>query len=225
MRALALVLAFAPLTALAQPAPIAPAPATPAAAAAPPAPAAPPAMPGVEPSECVTTTTVRCTGAAAPYAVQPAPTVVVPPTAPQLAAPGLLLNAPLGNGWTLVQTPDGHLWRQREVHGSQPGVWATGLTFWMGAYVASIVGGVSQGDGSVYFMTLPFMGPFLNAGLVDHSDTGRALWVLDGFVQIGGFVAFVVGASTGPSKTERLPITIAPTAIGSGQGVALQGSF
>jgi hypothetical protein len=256
MRALVSALVLLPLTALAQPAPIAPAPAAPAAPAAPVvapaapvvAPAAPvivpaapvivpaapavaPAAPAVEPSECVTTTTVRCTGAAAPYAVQAAPTVVVPanpPAAPAPApAPTLLLDPQaLGGGWTLVQTPDGRIWRERKTGGDTPGLWGAGLAFWLGTYGIGVFGSIAAGDGSILFSTVPILGAFLNAGITARSDTARTLWALDGVVQVGGFVAFLVGACVGPTKVQRVPLTIAPTSlVGGGQGVALQGRF
>src|SRR5438128_1338709 len=77
--------------------------------------------------ECTTTTTVRCTGAAAPYAVPGAiaqPPIVVQP-APQPPPPAipppsyyppnvvmLDMRRLESDGWRLVQHTDGTLWRE-----------------------------------------------------------------------------------------------------------------
>ena len=159
MRVLALVILL-PSVAFAQTVVVTPLPAQP---APPPAAAA-----GPEPSECTVTTTVRCTGAAAPYAVQAAqPQVVVTPApsppppppapAPQMAPqyyapqPTLILDPrQLGDGWRLVQTPDGCFYRERKISTDSPAVWGTGMAFWLGGYAAGIIGGMEQG-GANYF--------------------------------------------------------------------------
>jgi hypothetical protein len=234
MRALALSLLLAPSIALAQVAPPAPLPAPP----PPPAPTAPAIPPGYEPSECTTTTTVRCTGAAAPYAVQAAQpqTIVVPapppapaPAAPPQAAPptappaALLLDTRLGDGWRLVQAPDGSLWRERKVSSDAPAVWGTGMALWLGGYFAGAIGGMHEG-GANMLAWWPIIGAFINTSF--NSGTAQALWAVDGLVQTGGFVTFLVGLAAGPDKLERRPLAITPaTFVGGGNGVALTGRF
>jgi hypothetical protein len=244
MRALVIALALSPAIAFAQPAAIAPAPmapvpapppavAPPAAVVPPPIVPAPVAPVGAEPSECVTTTTVRCTGAAAPYAVQAAQpqTIVVPaPAPPPVAAPSTPPQVPaiildpraLGDGWRLVQTPDGNLWRERRLTGDAPAVWGTGLAFWLGSYTVGAIGGTVNASG--LFAWLPIMGPFINASFT--RDAAQVLWAVDGVVQAGGFVTFLVGLAAGPDKIERLPLRVMPTGfVGGGQGIALGSRF
>jgi hypothetical protein len=231
MRILGLSLVLVPSIVFAQ------TPPPPAPPAAPPPQAA--SAPAAEPSECTVTTTVRCTGAAAPYAVQaaqPEPVVVpmpaLPPPPPVAAPPPPPAPAPivldprqlrLGGGWRLVQSPDGCLWRERKVSTDAPAVWGTGMAFWLVGYGAAIVGGMQQGGAGVLGWW-PFAGAFINSAFT--SGTPQVLWVVDGLAQVGGFVTFIVGMAAGPDKIERRPITISPTAfVGGGQGVALSARF
>lgn len=231
MRALAVALVFVPTVVLAQsPAPIAPAPAPIAPAPMPPGAAAAP-MPGAEPAECVTTTTVRCTGAAAPYAVQaaqPQP-VVVPAPAPQqpIVAPAplrptiVLDPRALRGGWHLVQSPEGCLWRERKVSSDSPAVWGTGLAFWLGSYF--IGAGVAQTRGNP-LLWWPIIGALTTSSFTTGND--QVLSAIDGVVQAGGFVTFLVGLAAGPDKIERMPLSIGPMAVaGAGSGLALAGHF
>ena len=205
MRALAVALVFVPTVVLAQAPPIAPAPPPPAA----------------EPSECVTTTTVRCTGAAAPYAVQGAqPQPIVVPAPPPARAIVIDPRA-IGGGWHLVQSPDGGLWRERKVTTDAPGVWGTGLALWLGSYF--IGAGVAQARGNP-LLWWPIIGALYTSGFTSGED--QVLSAIDGVVQAGGFVAFLVGLAAGPDKVERLPLTIGPMGVvGSGGGLALAGHF
>jgi hypothetical protein len=217
MRALALLLLLLPSIAFAQNAPA-------------------PLPPAVDPGECTVTTTVRCTGAAAPYAVQaaqPQPPVVIqapppapPPPAPTLLPPNAILLDPhvLGDGWRLVQSNDGSLWRERKVSTDAPAVWGAGLAFWLGGYGASIIAGMQQG-GFNMIGWMPIVGAFVNVAFTDDG-TAKGLWAVDGIAQAGGFVMFLVGMAAGPDKMQRLPLTVGPASfIGGGSGVALAGHF
>ncbi|MCA1663579.1 MAG: hypothetical protein LC659_04805 [Myxococcales bacterium] len=213
MRALALVLLLLPSIAFAQVAP------------------APPADPG----ECTVTTTVRCTGAAAPYAVQaaqPQPPVVIqaPPAAPSppttVPQPGAILVDPhlLGDGWRFVQSNDGSLWRERKVSTDAPAVWGAGLALWLGGYGASVIAGMQQG-GFNEIGWMPIIGAFVNSAFTEDG-TAKGLWAVDGIAQTGGFVMFLVGMAAGPDKIQRLPLTVGPASfIGGGSGVALAAHF
>jgi hypothetical protein len=185
--------------------------------------------------ECTVTTTVKCTGAAAPYAIEavkPEPIVVAPP--PPVAAPApapaplpppvyVLDPRQLGDGWRMVQGSDGLLYRERKVSTDSPAVWGTGMAFWLGGYAAAIIGGMQQGGGG-YFGWWPVIGAFINTSFT--SGTTQALWAIDGIAQAGGFVTFLVGLAAGPDKIERRPLTVAPTTfVGGGSGVALSGRF
>jgi hypothetical protein len=210
MRALALTLMLVPSMALAQQ----------------PLPAA------EDPGECTTTTTVRCTGAAAPYAVMPppapAPPVVAPPPPPAApVAPQIVILDPrrlAGDGWKLTQDNQGCWWRERRTSTDAPHVWGTGLAFWLGGYAAAIIGGMQQG-GFNEIGWMPIIGAMVAAPF-SPSDTGKALWAIDGFAQAGGFVAFLVGLAAGPDKVERQPIHLDTIGFaGGGSGVALSGRF
>src|SRR6185312_15523146 len=115
MRALGLTMILLPSMALAQPA-------LPAAAAPVPVPQAapmPPPLPPLDDGECTVTTTVHCTGAAAPYAVQAAQPQAPPVAVPPASAPPQIMYLDtrhlVGDGWKLTQSPDGRLWRERKV--------------------------------------------------------------------------------------------------------------
>ena len=178
MRALGLTMLLWPSVALAQ---VAPAPA-----------AAP------DPGECTVTTTVRCTGVAAPYAVR-------------------------GDGWRVVQSSDGSWWRERKVSTAAPTVWGTGLAFWLGGYAAGAIGGLEQG-GVGWFGSWPIVGAFVSSAF--SSGNAQALWAVDGLAQAGGFVTFLVGLAAGPDKLEHLPLAVGPMGFaGGGSGVALSGRF
>ena len=224
MRALALTIMLLPSVAFAQvPAPL------------------PPLPPEDDPGECTVTTTVRCTGAAAPYAVQaaqPQPPIVIqapappsppspPPTMMMMPPPGTILLDPrqLGNGWRLVQSPDGCLWRERKVSSDAPGVWGTGLAFWLGGYAAGVIGGMEQGDANI-LAWWPIIGAFANIAVNSGNGTAQTLWAIDGLAQAGGFVTFLVGLAAGPAKMQRLPLTVSGASFaGGGSGVALAGRF
>lgn len=244
MRAVVLALVLSPALAFAQaaPAPILPAGVvavpTPQPIAPPqvaPAPAQQmilvPAPQVAEPSECVTTTTVRCTGAAAPYAVpQPQPpAIVVPAPQPQpqpMARPILTLgpNIQLGDGWHLEQTPDGVLWRARKRSTGSPVVWGTGLALWLGSYALAAGVGTSNGDFTLIGWW-PMLGAFFAAASCS-SDSAKAAWTVDGLAQVGGFVAFLVGLAVGPEKLEREPVLVTPISLaGGGSGVGVVGRF
>jgi len=222
MRALAVTMLLLPSIALAQAAPPAPLPRPPAA---------------IDPGECTVTTTVRCTGAAAPYAIEAAkpeaPVVIQAPapppapTAPQMLAPppGAIVLDPraLGDGWRIVQSGDGSLWRERKISTDAPGVWGTGLAFWLGGYAAGVIGGMEEGSANL-FAWWPIIGALVNTSF--NSGTAQAMWAIDGVAQAGGFVVFLVGLAAGPDKLERVPLTVGPaTFVGGGSGVALAGHF
>jgi hypothetical protein len=172
-------------------------------------------------SECVTTTTTttRCTGAAAHLAAHPAPPpVLVVPPAP--APPAIPCPVVIPAGWHLQQDPDGSWWRVRQRRG-QPAVWVPGLTLWLSSYGLGLFGGITAGHPEASF---PVAGAFVAAAFSDGAGA-QVAWALDGVVQLGGLVMFIVGASL-DGKLERLPVTIAPTAFyGGGTGVALTGRF
>lgn len=243
MRAVVIALTLVPAVAWAQTAPLPPAPAAPpAVVVAPPAVvSAPPAVvvapvavapAPADPSECTVTTTVRCTGAAAPYAVPAAQpqTVVVPappspPAAPVAPAPAaVILDArQLGNGWRLVQSPDGGLWRERKISSDSPAVWGTGMAFWLGGYAIGVIAGMEEGNANL-LAWWPIIGAFINSSF--NSGTAQALWAVDGIAQAGGFVTFLVGLAAGPDKLERHPLAVTPASfVGGGSGVALSGRF
>ncbi len=220
MRALALTMLLVPSIALAQQ----------------------PPLPAQDPGECTVTTTVRCTGAAAPYAVQaaqpqapvviqaPAPPPPAPPppvVAPQMMAPapGTIILDPraLGNGWRLAQSEDGTLWRERKVSTDSPALWGTGMAFWLGGYAAAVIGGMNEGDANL-FAWWPIIGAFVNTSF--NTGGAQAAWAIDGVAQSAGFVMFLVGLAAGPDKVERMPLTVgAASFVGGGSGVALSGRF
>lgn len=209
MRALALSMLLLPSVAVAQSAP-------------------PPIPPTAEPSECVTTTTVRCTGAAAPYAAQAAQpqTVVVPaPAAPPPPPPQLIVLDPhrlVGDGWKIVQSPDGCWWRERKLSTASPGMWGGGLALFLTSYAAGAVGGMAAQGNPLGFW--PVIGPFVSSAF--SHDEAQILWAVDGVAQAGGFVLFLVGLAAGPDKLERQPITFGPTGfVGGGSGVQLSTRF
>ncbi|HXU70256.1 MAG TPA: hypothetical protein VN947_13060 [Polyangia bacterium] len=242
MRALGLTMILLPSMALAQPA-------LPAAAAPVPVPQAapmPPPLPPLDDGECTVTTTVHCTGAAAPYAVQAAqpqapvvvPPVVVAPPAPPPPAPPVAVppaSAPpqimyldtrhlVGDGWKLTQSPDGRLWRERKVSTPSNAMWGGGLALWITSYLAGGIGGMAS-DGFGEIAWWPVLGPFVAAGF-SSDGTGKALFAVDGLLQGTGFVLFLVGLAAGPEKLERLPVSVGPIGFaGGGSGVALSTRF
>jgi hypothetical protein len=212
MRALALTIMLLPSVAFAQ------------------APGPMPIAPADEPSECVTTTTVRCTGAAAPYAVPAAQPQMIAPAPPPAAPPPpqVIILDPRklsGDGWKLSQTPDGCFWRERKTSTDAPAVWGTGLAFWLGGYAAGIIGGMEQG-GVNLFGWWPIIGAFASAAFNSGNTGAQTLWAIDGLAQAGGFVTFLVGLAAGPDKVERQPIHLGATSfVGGGSGIALSGRF
>jgi hypothetical protein len=208
MRAMALSMLLLPSIAFAQPA----------------LPSIPPA-PAAEPSECVTTTTVRCTGAAAPYAVQP-PTVVVPVPPPAPAPPPQVIvldpHKLVGDGWKVTQSPDGCWWRERKISTASPGMWGGGLALFVTSYAAGAIGGMAGEGNPLGFW--PVIGAFTSSAFTH--DNAQILWAVDGIAQAGGFVLFLVGLAAGPDKIERQPITFGPTTfVGGGNGVQLSTRF
>ena len=233
MRALGLTMILLPSIALAQPA------LPPAAAPAPVPQPLPPPLPAPDDGECTVTTTVRCTGAAAPYAVQAAqpqaPIVVQPPAPPVVVAPPAPVTPPqimyldtrhlVGDGWKLTQSPDGRLWRERKLSTESPGMYGAGLTIWLSTYAASIIGGMMQG-GINMIGWMPIVGAMVNAGIGSSDGTAQGLWAVDSLAQGTGFVLFLVGLAAGPEKLERLPVTVGPVGfVGGGSGVALSARF
>ncbi|MGZ3428855.1 MAG: hypothetical protein ACXVCV_19515 [Polyangia bacterium] len=185
-----------------------------------------------DPGECTVTTTVRCTGAAAPYAVEAAkpqaPVVIqapAPPPPPMMPPPGTVILDPrlLGDNWRVVQSADGCLWRERKVSTDSPALWGTGMAFWLGGYAASIIGGMQEG-GVNLFGWWPIIGAFANTAF--NSGGAQALWAIDGVAQTGGFVMFLVGLAAGPDKMQRMPLTVGAAGFaGGGSGIALSGRF
>jgi hypothetical protein len=230
MRALGLTMLLVPSIAFAQPAVL---------------PAQPLPPPVDDTGECTVTTTVRCTGAAAPYAVQAAqpqapvivqqaPVVVQPPVVAPVAPaapaappqPLMVIDARhlVGEGWKLTQSEDGRLWRERRVSTDSPAMWGTGLTIWLGTYAAGILAGMVQG-GIMEIGWMPIVGAMCNAGF-SGDGSGKALWAVDSLAQGTGFVLFLVGLAAGPQKMERLPVSIGPVGfVGGGSGVALSARF
>ncbi|MGZ3426856.1 MAG: hypothetical protein ACXVCV_09420, partial [Polyangia bacterium] len=165
---------------------------------------------------------------AAPYAVQPAlppQPLVAPATLPAPPAPIILDPRQLGDGWRLVQTPDGCLWRERKISSDSPAVWGTGMAFWLGGYAAAVIGGMQQGGGNI-FGWWPIIGAFVNTAINNNNGGAQTLWALDGIAQAGGFVTFLIGLAAGPDKMQRLPLTVGTASFaGGGSGVALAGRF
>jgi hypothetical protein len=134
-----------------------------------------------EPSECTTTTTVHCTGAAAKYAVppfsqpqpivqpapQPPPPPVIPPPAyyppPQPYYPNVVmldLRRLESDGWKLVQHSDGSYWRERRVSTASSGVWGTGLAIFAVSWLGTGIGSVATDSGVGPLGFLPVFGAF-----------------------------------------------------------------
>ncbi len=211
MRALGLTLILLPSVALAQPA----------------------MVPAEDPDSCTVTTTVRCTGAAAPYAVQaaqpaPAAPVVIqaPPTPPVTPPPAIILDARhlVGDGWKLTQDANGRLWRERRVSTPSGAMWGGGLALLLTTYLAGGIGGMAS-DGFGEIAWWPVLGPIFAAAFTDNG-TARALFAVDGLAQGAGFVLLLVGLAAGPEKLERLPVSVGPIGLaGGGSGVALSGRF
>jgi hypothetical protein len=144
-----------------------------------------------EPTECTTTTTVHCTGAAAPYAVQapaaaqpvavpapiPPPPIYLPaPQPPPAYAPAPYASGPIldlhqleDGGWKLVQRPDGSLWRERQRSSASAAVWGTGLALFSVSWLAGGVTSVTNGQiGPAGF--IPVLGAWINAGVTSNSS-------------------------------------------------------
>jgi hypothetical protein len=144
---------------------------------------------------------------------------------PPPASPPVYVLDPrqLGDGWRVVEGPDGCLLRERKISTDAPAVWGTGMAFWLGGYTAGIIGGMQEG-GAGAFAWWPIIGAFVNTAFT--SGGTQALWAVDGVAQVGGFVTFLVGLAAGPDKLERRPLSVGPAAfVGGGSGVALSGRF
>ena len=229
MRALALTMILLPSVALAQlPAP----PPLRAAAAALPPPAALPAD-AADTGECTVTTTVRCTGAAAPYAVQAAqpqaPVVIQapPPVAARRAPPPQIILDPRqlgGDGWRVVQIA-GRLLVARAQGLDR---FAGGVGHGHGVLARRLRGRRHRrhGRGRLQPVRLVADHRRLRQRRASTSGSAQALWAIDGLAQAGGFVTFLVGLAAGPDKMERLPLSVGPASFaGGGSGVALAGRF
>ena len=140
-----------------------------------------------QPSECTTTTTVHCTGAAAAYGAlpggaQPAPQQpVYPPNtylpAPGYAQPPLIIN--IGglehDDWHVVRDGDGSFWRERKSSTGAPAVWGTGLGLLISGWAVS--GGYSlidNGEGVPGLGFWPILGSWAQAAIVDSSGARRS---------------------------------------------------
>jgi len=123
-------------------------------------------------------------------------------------------------GWHLQQDPDGTWWRVRK-HRGQAGMWVPGLVLWLSSYAAGLFAGAVEGQ---YETSFPIAGSFVAAAF-SESTSAQVGWAVDGVVQLGGLVMFIVGASL-DGKLERLPVSVSPAAFyGGGSGVALSGRF
>ena len=188
-----------------------------------------------EPSECTTTTTVRCTGAAAPYGVPPAaqPTAPAYPPAPGYAPPPpvlLDLRALEHDNWHLVQHGDGTLWRERKVSTASPALWGSGLALLAGGWLAAGAYSVyDSGNGVPGLPFAPVIGSWVQAAIIGTADNSHgglaAFYGIDGLLQAGGLVMLLVGLAAGPSKVERMPVMIGGAAISGGGGLSLSGRF
>jgi hypothetical protein len=141
-----------------------------------------PALAHEEPPECTTTTTVRCTGSAAPYAVQPPPApaapqpiVVAPPPPAAAPPPPAYYPAPAPilldlrkleeGGWKVTQGSDGSIWRERRISTGNAAVWGTGLALFTVSYLGTAISAVTAGAGDEQnpLGFLPVLGGFINA--------------------------------------------------------------
>ncbi|HZS36633.1 MAG TPA: hypothetical protein VFF06_07405 [Polyangia bacterium] len=182
---------------------------------------------GQEPDECTTTTTttVKCTGAAAPLAV-PAPDPVAQPVAapppiyvqPPPQQPVLILP-PLEGNWRFVMEPGGQLWRERVTRKRMGGLWGGGLGLWLSTYLIGVVAMPLNPFGWI-----PVFGAFTTAAFLG-GGTATALFALDGVLQLGGWVMFIVGLSHSREKVERERVTVGPMLLPSGGGVGISGRF
>ena len=212
---------------------------------------APPSAEPAEPSECTTTTTVRCTGAAAPLALPPEnsappsyaqPPAYPPPQAnpypyppPQAYQPSAYAYPPpcpipplgdLAHG-RLVIDPDGSLWREKEVKRGTPGLWAPGLALWLGTYFATVVGGLYGKDFEWAPSSFPIFGAFGSAYIAgaDGHGSAAALYAFSGLTQAAGFVMFVAGAVSGKPKLARTRVYMSAVPLQGGGGLGLSGRF
>ncbi len=180
--------------------------------------------------ECTTTTTVHCTGAAAPYAVQPqstapAPTIYPPNTYPPSSGLQLPLVLNLGEDTHLVQGTDGILYRERAVSTALPGVWGTGLGLLAGGWLISgTYSALDSSEGVPGLGFLPILGSWIQAAAVDGTGS-KTFYAIDGVVQAGGFVMLLVGLAAGPQKLERMPVMITGQGAVGGGTIGLTGRF
>ena len=179
--------------------------------------------------ECTVTTTVRCTGAAAPYAragsaaagaggdAAAAAAAVAAPPPPRRAAAGAAdhprpARSSAATAGSVVQSH-----RRTAVARAQaldrlarqcgaPG-WRSGSAATPPASSAA----TAEGGFNAASRRWPIIGAFVNAG-VRTAARAQVLWAVDGLAQAGGFVTFLVGLAAGPDKMERLPLTVGPTA-------------
>lgn len=150
-------------------------------------------MPPPNEPRCKTTTTVECTGTAAPYAVpyadpapapvyqpsQPPPPAYAPPPVyapppPQYAQPPqyppYMPQLRLGDGFRTVIDPNGQLMVERRTRLGRPGVWGLGLAMFVGMPLLTGIGlGLdrTEGNKTLYggLSMLPVFGAFTNAGI------------------------------------------------------------
>jgi hypothetical protein len=205
-----------------------------------------PSLRAEEPDGCTatttttTTTTVKCTGAAAPLAVPaeatttttvaPAPDPLPPPApvAPAPVAPAPVVvsgcvdvacsGAPLGT-WRLAVDDRGRLWQERVVRKRSNGLWIGGLALTLSTWLLGAA--IIPYD---VFGWFPVGGAFMNAVMFGGSWLS-ALYAIDGLLQVGGWVMFIVGVARKGEKIERQRVTVGPLLLPSGGGVGIAGRF
>jgi hypothetical protein len=208
-----------------------------------------------EDAECTTTTTVRCTGAAALYGAPPATLPPAPPQAapappeaapappetapappeaapappPAYAPPRLVLIDPRAyerGGWHITQDANGTIYRERRRSTASRGTWAAGLGLFAGTWALGIVSGVVWEQRNPPAYIMPVLGAWIQAAFQRSSDEGaRAGWAVNGAVQAAGFITMLVGFAAGPAKVERQPIVVGPLALQGGGGLYTAGRF
>lgn len=216
------------------------------------APAVSRAQPVANEPRCKTTTTVDCTGTAAPLAVPwgdpvpvaPAPVVPplpVAPPAPMAPAPVAsppqvaptpvvpLFTVPLPENMRTVLDENGQLVVERRTRLGRPAVWKAGLGLFLATPVIAAIGsGIDQGSNwsvpGAGIAFAPIVGSFVNAGFSESG--GRKFgWTMSGLVQASGFVMFLVGLGTGPEKIERFPVRFTAGPTNGGASVGVNGAF
>ena len=131
----------------------------------------------------------------------------------------------LGDGWRVVQSDDGSLWRERKVSTDAPAVWGTGLAFWLGGYAAGIIGGMQQG-GINEIGWMPIIGAFVQHRLQRRTAAPRRCGPSTASRRRA---ASSCSSSAWPPAPTRCSACRSPSApasfVGGGSGVALVGRF